>query len=67
MFTGACLEDKQFPKTNSLHDGRAQPLADIDEFALKIKVRITLGTYFMNRMKADTNIMEPSDDQAIIK
>ncbi|XP_064612923.1 phosphoenolpyruvate phosphomutase [Liolophura sinensis] len=34
---GACLEDKLFPKTNSLHDGRAQPLADIDEFSLKIK------------------------------
>ncbi|XP_076107899.1 phosphoenolpyruvate phosphomutase [Mytilus galloprovincialis] len=34
---GACLEDKLFPKTNSLHDGRAQPLADIEEFALKIK------------------------------
>lgn len=34
---GACLEDKVFPKTNSLHEGRAQPLADIDEFALKIK------------------------------
>lgn len=34
---GACIEDKVFPKTNSLHEGRAQPLADIDEFALKIK------------------------------
>jgi len=34
---GACMEDKLFPKTNSLLDGRAQPLADIDEFALKIK------------------------------
>lgn len=34
---GACLEDKVFPKTNSLHEGRAQPLADIEEFALKIK------------------------------
>lgn len=34
---GACLEDKLFPKTNSLLDGRAQPLADIDEFAMKIK------------------------------
>lgn len=34
---GACLEDKLFPKTNSLLDGRAQPLADIEEFALKIK------------------------------
>ncbi|XP_060593301.1 phosphoenolpyruvate phosphomutase [Ruditapes philippinarum] len=34
---GACLEDKLFPKTNSLHDGRAQPLADIEEFSLKIK------------------------------
>ena len=34
---GACLEDKLFPKTNSLLDGRAQPLADMEEFALKIK------------------------------
>lgn len=34
---GACLEDKVFPKTNSLHEGRAQPLADMEEFALKIK------------------------------
>jgi len=34
---GACLEDKLFPKTNSLLDGRAQPLADPKEFALKIK------------------------------
>jgi phosphoenolpyruvate phosphomutase len=34
---GACLEDKLFPKTNSLHDGRAQPLADINEFSLKIR------------------------------
>lgn len=33
---GACLEDKLFPKTNSLHDGRSQPLADIEEFSLKI-------------------------------
>jgi phosphoenolpyruvate phosphomutase len=38
LLPGACLEDKLFPKTNSLLDGRAQPLADIDEFALKIKV-----------------------------
>ena len=34
---GACIEDKLFPKTNSLLDGREQPLADIDEFALKIR------------------------------
>lgn len=34
---GACLEDKLFPKTNSLLDGRAQPLADVEEFALKIR------------------------------
>ena len=39
FFLGACLEDKLFPKTNSLHDGRAQPLADIEEFSLKIKVK----------------------------
>jgi phosphoenolpyruvate phosphomutase len=35
---GACIEDKLFPKTNSLLDNRTQPLADIEEFALKIKV-----------------------------
>lgn len=35
---GACIEDKLFPKTNSLLDERsAQPLADVDEFALKIR------------------------------
>ncbi|GAB1605600.1 phosphoenolpyruvate phosphomutase-like [Argonauta hians] len=34
---GACIEDKLFPKTNSLLDGRVQPLADVDEFSLKIK------------------------------
>lgn len=34
---GACIEDKLFPKTNSLLDERgAQPLADVKEFALKI-------------------------------
>lgn len=35
---GACIEDKLFPKTNSLLDDRTQPLADIEEFSLKIKV-----------------------------
>ena len=32
-----CIEDKQFPKTNSFIDGERQPLADIDEFCGKIK------------------------------
>lgn len=31
-----CIEDKMFPKTNSFI-GEAQPLADIEEFSLKIK------------------------------
>lgn len=34
---GACIEDKIFPKTNSLLDGRCQPLASVDEFSLKIR------------------------------
>ncbi|XP_046396401.1 phosphoenolpyruvate phosphomutase-like [Ischnura elegans] len=34
---GCCMEDKCFPKTNSLLDGRKQPLADVEEFAMKIK------------------------------
>ena len=34
---GVCIEDKQFPKTNSFIDGEKQPLADIDEFCGKIK------------------------------
>ncbi|KAK2189304.1 hypothetical protein NP493_109g03000 [Ridgeia piscesae] len=34
---GVCIEDKLFPKTNSLLEGRAQPLADMNEFALKIQ------------------------------
>lgn len=32
-----CIEDKLFPKTNSFINGEAQPLADISEFAGKIK------------------------------
>ena len=32
-----CIEDKLFPKTNSFIRGEEQPLADIDEFAGKIK------------------------------
>ncbi len=34
---GVCIEDKQFPKTNSFIRGATQPLADMDEFAGKIK------------------------------
>ncbi len=34
---GVCIEDKQFPKTNSFIDGNKQPLAGIDEFCGKIK------------------------------
>lgn len=34
---GVCIEDKLFPKTNSLLEGVSQPLADIDEFCGKIK------------------------------
>ena len=33
---GVCIEDKQFPKTNSFLNGERQPLADIDEFCGKI-------------------------------
>ena len=32
-----CIEDKEFPKTNSFIDGHRQPLASVDEFAGKIK------------------------------
>src|SRR5687767_10446095 len=34
---GVCIEDKLFPKTNSFLRGTAQPLADADEFAGKIR------------------------------
>lgn len=34
---GVCIEDKLFPKTNSFIRGEKQPLAEIDEFAGKIK------------------------------
>ncbi|HIF50345.1 MAG TPA: phosphoenolpyruvate mutase [Thiotrichaceae bacterium] len=34
---GVCIEDKQFPKTNSFIDGNKQPIAEIDEFCGKIK------------------------------
>src|ERR1700744_1782312 len=33
---GVCIEDKQFPKTNSFLNGERQQLADIGEFAGKI-------------------------------
>jgi phosphoenolpyruvate phosphomutase len=33
---GVCIEDKQFPKTNSFLNGERQPLADIEEFVGKI-------------------------------
>ncbi len=33
---GVCIEDKQFPKTNSFLNGERQPLAGIEEFAGKI-------------------------------
>src|SRR5882724_4567798 len=34
---GVCIEDKQFPKTNSFLNGERQPLADMAEFAGKLK------------------------------
>jgi phosphoenolpyruvate phosphomutase len=34
---GVCIEDQTFPKTNSLSEGSRQSLADMDEFAGKIK------------------------------
>lgn len=34
---GVCLEDKIFPKRNSLLDGGRQELAPINEFCAKIK------------------------------
>ena len=34
---GVCLEDKQFPKTNSFVNGQAQELAEIGEFSGRIK------------------------------
>lgn len=34
---GVCIEDKLFPKANSLLEGKKQPLADQDEFCGKIK------------------------------
>lgn len=32
-----CIEDKVFPKTNSFLNGKAQPLADVDEFCGRIR------------------------------
>ena len=34
---GCCIEDKLFPKTNSFINSEAQPLADMNEFAGKIR------------------------------
>ncbi len=39
---GVCIEDKQFPKTNSLLNGDRQPLADIEEFAGKIAAGVSV-------------------------
>ena len=47
---GVCIEDKQFPKTNSFLNGERQPLADIDEFAGKIAAgKDTQTTEFLHR------------------
>ena len=37
QIAAVCIEDKQFPKTNSFLKGDVQPMADIDEFCGKIK------------------------------
>jgi phosphoenolpyruvate phosphomutase len=37
QIAGVCIEDKQFPKTNSFIKGETQPLAPMDEFCGKIK------------------------------
>ena len=34
---GMCIEDKLFPKTNSFINSEQQPLAEVEEFAAKIK------------------------------
>ena len=41
---GVCIEDKIFPKTNSFLRGEKQPLADIEEFAGKIKAGLDART-----------------------
>ena len=41
---GVCIEDKIFPKTNSFLRGEKQPLADIEEFAGKIKAGLDSRT-----------------------
>ena len=49
---GICIEDKLFPKTNSLLDDGKQRLADVEEFSLKIKVsnvcKFVLMTSYVN-------------------
>jgi phosphoenolpyruvate phosphomutase len=48
---GVCIEDKQFPKTNSFLNGERQPLADIEEFAGKpAKTRRTILTSRSSRV-----------------
>lgn len=37
QIAGVCIEDKEFPKTNSFLGGERQALADVDEFCGKIK------------------------------
>lgn len=66
---GACIEDKLFPKTNSLLDNRKQPLANIEEFSLKIKVnkfillllQIHMNNTLMYFLKAMKDTQEDKD------
>ncbi len=50
---GACIEDKVFPKTNSLLDNRKQQLADIEEFSLKIRVNLEIRLLMLTERPCD--------------
>ncbi|WEX91676.1 phosphoenolpyruvate mutase (plasmid) [Sinorhizobium garamanticum] len=64
---GLCLEDKQFPKTNSFVGDR-HALADIDEFSGRLKaVKDTTGPGFVLVARIEAMIAGHGIDEAIVR
>ncbi len=65
--SGICLEDKGFPKMNSFV-GDKQPLADIDEFAGRLKaVKDTTGPDFVLVARIEALIAGRGLDEALVR
>src|ERR1700739_2265375 len=64
---GVCIEDKQFPKTNSFLNGERQPLADIAEFCGEIAAGKDTQTdpNFSNVARVEALIAGWSMDEAL--